>query len=120
MTGRRTMSAGRRAIHSRMPAALEDDMVAVASVLDKLADEITDDCMRALAAVLERVGLPADLGGTRGLRLRAAVRRSVIETLYGALRERVGQIEDQPEMVTRLRVSPTRETIIELLAEYGR
>jgi hypothetical protein len=44
----------------------------------------------------------------------------VIENLYDALRERVAEIEAQPDAVARLKVSSTRETIIELLAEYRR
>jgi hypothetical protein len=117
MTGHRAVSAGRRIVHPGKPAAMEGYMTIVGSVLDKLADEIAGDGVAAFTAVLEQAGLRSDLGKVDALR---AIRQFVIENLYDALRERVAEIEAQPDAVARLKVSSTRETIIELLAEYRR
>jgi vacuolar-type H+-ATPase subunit E/Vma4 len=118
MSGRRLIRAGQRAGAPRRPAVPEDSVSVVHAALDHLADEITVDCMAAVNTELERVGLSADL--TNADKLRGAVRNVVIENLFDELRERVAEIEAEPQVVARLKVSTTREVLIEFLTEYAR
>jgi hypothetical protein len=97
---------------------LDGDLAIVRRVLDRSADEITYQCMTAVAADLERVGLRADLRGAD--KLHAAVREVVIENLLDALREPVEDLKTRQEVLSRLTVSTTRETILELIAGSGR
>jgi hypothetical protein len=95
---------------------LDGDLTVVRAVLDKLADEIAEDGVAAFTAVLERAGLRSHVGKADVLR---AIREYVFESLLGALWERITEIESKPDVIARLTVS-TRESMLELLAEYTR
>ncbi len=111
---RRTISRG-----SEGPASgdwLNGDLAVVRAALDKLAGEIAENGMAAFIAVMEGAGLRSGIGRAEALR---AIRQFVAENLHDALRDRIAEIDGQPELVARLQVASTRETLIELLGEYA-
>ena len=78
--------------------------------------QVTNAIMEVLHDELERAGLRSHVGKADVLR---AIREYVFESLLGALWERITEIESKPDVIARLTVS-TRESMLELLAEYTR
>lgn len=104
---RRAVQDGRRSV--------EADIALARRALDRLADSVTEDCIEALDAVMERADLPRSVGADA---MRPVVWDFVRQRLLDALKERVA--ETQPSLVADLKVSTTRETLIQLLVEFDR
>jgi hypothetical protein len=110
--------------HDRRPGTpatrsfVDGGIAVVHAAIDRLADDITNECIGALETVLEHTGLQSDMGNEQAL--RTACRNYVIDSVLGRLRDRVNETESTSELVANLRVSASRETLIEFLLEYER
>jgi len=102
----------------RAGTQVEDDMTVVRAVIDKLADEVTEQCLLAISVELHSLGLRGGLGEADDL--RDATREYVLGCVMDTLQERVNHPKTLPDVLARLRVSKTRETVERVLIEYTR
>jgi hypothetical protein len=108
----------RRSTSAAPRSVVDGGIVVIHAAIDKLADEVIDECIGALETVLEHTGLESDLRDEQAL--RTACRKYVIDSILGRLSDRMNETESTSELVANLRVSARRETLIEFLLEYER
>lgn len=103
------------AVEHREPAGLSfaDVFAPLNACFTTVVDAVTDDTMQAVTEHFDSIKFRV---GHEGLdALRRAIRVVVAEKLLQLLKERIAENDDEPETLTQVSMSTTREVLIEFL-----
>ena len=96
---------------------LAGGIAALHAAFEKLVTDFTDHLTENAIVEFEIAGLT--VGEREATAVRDAIRTVVTDKFLQALRDQVTDNETEPGVISRLRVTTTRETLVELLTRPG-